>query len=138
LKPHTYKTIGTALSKLNDELIQLEERKDESDNDRMRYYWFKQQLSNVRVLTSHLSSPGDKVQDLFDQLDNMFSEEGPDAVTLCTIHKSKGLEADVVYILNEYLIPSKFAVSDQQLKQEKNLKYVARTRAKEELYFLNL
>ena len=56
---------------------------------------------------------------------------------LCTIHKSKGLEADVVYILNEYLIPSKFAKSPEQIKQEQNLKYVARTRAKEELYFLN-
>ena len=57
---------------------------------------------------------------------------------LCTIHKSKGLEADVVYILNENLIPSKFAKSAEQLKQENNLKYVARTRAKNELYFLNI
>jgi ATP-dependent exoDNAse (exonuclease V) beta subunit len=31
------------------------------------------------------------------------------AITLCTIHKSKGLEANIVYILNEFLIPSKFA-----------------------------
>ena len=55
---------------------------------------------------------------------------------LCTIHKSKGLESDVVYILNENLIPSRFATSKEQLIQEKNLKYVARTRAKKELYFL--
>jgi superfamily I DNA/RNA helicase len=60
------------------------------------------------------------------------------AIMLCTIHKSKGLEADIVYILNEDLIPSRFAKSAEQLKQENNLKYVARTRAKEELYFLDL
>ena len=55
---------------------------------------------------------------------------------LCTIHKSKGLESDVVYILNEDLIPSRFASSTQQLTQERNLKYVARTRSKRELYYL--
>ena len=60
------------------------------------------------------------------------------AVILCTIHKSKGLEAKVVYILNEFLIPSKFAKSPSQLEQEQNLKYVARTRATEELYYLNI
>ena len=57
---------------------------------------------------------------------------------MCTIHKSKGLEHDTVYILNEFLIPSKYAMLEEQLIQENNLKYVARTRAKENLIFLNL
>ena len=43
-----------------------------------------------------------------------------------------------MYILNENLIPSKFAKSPSQLEQEDNLRYVARTRAKKEMYYLNL
>lgn len=61
-----------------------------------------------------------------------------DSIMLCTIHKSKGLGRDVVYILNEDLIPSKFARTPEELVQEKNLKYVARTRAQEELYYLEV
>lgn len=138
LKPHTYKDVNTTVLKLQEELVDLEAKKDHSDHDRMRYHWFKQQFANVQVLVRNLVSPGDKINDLFNRIDSTFQDDEQDAIVLCTIHKSKGLEADVVYILNEHLIPSKFAISDQQLKQERNLKYVARTRAKEELYFLNL
>lgn len=78
----------------------------------------------------------DNVGDLMESFKNLF-KGGADDIILCTIHKSKGLESDVVYILNENLIPSKFARSEQQLIQEQNLKYVARTRAKKEMFFLN-
>ena len=138
LKPYAYKSVSQALSKLSDELDNLEYKKENSDADRIKFYWFKQQYENVVLLTKNLCFPGSSVKQLFDQLDEMFSGDDGDGITLCTIHKSKGLEADIVYILNEHLIPSKFARSDKQLQQERNLKYVARTRAKKELYFLNL
>jgi superfamily I DNA/RNA helicase len=139
LKPYAYKSVSYAKAKMEEEFITLEENKFSSDKDRMKYYWFKQQYENTLLLVNKLCSPGSSVQDLLTKLDTVFSSTpDEDAVTLCTIHKSKGLEANVVYILNEYLIPSKFASSDSQLQQEKNLKYVARTRAKEELYFLNI
>ena len=81
----------------------------------------------------------DKIEILLQSLKQLFAEpEDETVITLCTIHKSKGLEADVVYILNEFLIPSKFAKSSMQLEQETNLKYVARTRAKKELYYLTI
>jgi DNA helicase II / ATP-dependent DNA helicase PcrA len=80
---------------------------------------------------------GDKVETLITQLKGLFKKK-QDGIMLCSIHKSKGLENDFVYILEENLIPSKFATSPQQLVQEQNLKYVARTRAKKELYYLNL
>ena len=59
-------------------------------------------------------------------------------IKLCTIHKSKGLEHNTVYLLNENLIPSKFALTEEALVQEQNIRYVARTRSKENLYLLNL
>ena len=65
-------------------------------------------------------------------------KERVDSIVLCTIHKAKGLESEIVYVLNENLIPSPMARSEQQLKQEQNLKYVARTRATEEMFYLNI
>lgn len=59
-------------------------------------------------------------------------------ITLATIHKSKGLEADRVYILNWELIPSKYAITEEQLYSEKCLQYVAVTRPKKELIFTNI
>jgi len=55
---------------------------------------------------------------------------GKDGPLLCTIHKSKGLEADEVIILRPDLIPSRFAKTEVDIIQENNLLYVAQTRAK--------
>ena len=52
---------------------------------------------------------------------------------MMTIHKSKGLENDRVFLCRLDLIPSKFAVTQSQLDQERNLLYVGITRAKREL-----
>jgi superfamily I DNA/RNA helicase len=55
--------------------------------------------------------------------------------TLSTIHKAKGLEAEKVYLLRPDLLPSKYAQSEEQKRQEGNLSYVAITRAKHELTY---
>ena len=52
-----------------------------------------------------------------------------------TIHKAKGMEADSVHIIRPDLLPSPWAKSEIQLAQENNLKYVAVTRAKNELIY---
>ena len=58
-----------------------------------------------------------------------------DAVTLCTMHGSKGLEYKKVYIpfCVEGVTPHKKAVGEEALEEERRLFYVAMTRAKEEL-----
>jgi len=58
------------------------------------------------------------------------------SITLMTVHKSKGLEADRVFFLQPSLIPSQYAVSSNMLYSEKCLYYVAITRAKKELIYL--
>jgi len=55
-------------------------------------------------------------------------------VCLSSIHKAKGLEADRVFIIRPDLLPSKLAYSAEEIQQERNLTYVALTRAKKELY----
>ena len=56
-------------------------------------------------------------------------------VTLSTIHKSKGLEADNVYFLQPDLLPSKYAVTELALYAEKCLKFVAITRSRKNLIY---
>ncbi|MBS1709346.1 MAG: UvrD-helicase domain-containing protein [Armatimonadetes bacterium] len=63
-------------------------------------------------------------------------EEG-DAVTLMTLHSSKGLEFPVVFLvgLEEGVFPHNRALgSDTELEEERRLAYVGMTRAREELY----
>ncbi len=68
-----------------------------------------------------------------------YSEDG-DAVTLMTIHSAKGLEFKVVFIigLEENILPHVNSLYEEsELEEERRLMYVAITRAKEKLYFLN-
>jgi len=61
------------------------------------------------------------------------------AVMLSTAHKSKGLEANRVLILLPNKLPLKWPHQlDWQIKQENNLKYVALTRARKELVFIDM
>ncbi len=92
----------------------------------------------LTILTKYDFIDGyDKGEDLINKLNQLFRKNKPEyGICLSTIHKSKGLEADYVYILDEHLIPSKFAKSLEQKQQEYNLKYVARTRAKKALYYI--
>lgn len=69
--------------------------------------------------------------------DVLTCNEEQDAIQLSTIHKAKGLEADNVYILMPSLLPSKLATKDWEIKTEKNLTYVAVTRAKQTLNFIH-
>lgn len=65
------------------------------------------------------------------------AQAGQDAVQLMTVHASKGLEFDVVFIggLEEGLFPHENAMSDKGgLEEERRLMYVAITRARKRLY----
>jgi superfamily I DNA/RNA helicase len=58
------------------------------------------------------------------------------AVVLGTVHRTKGLEADRVWVLKPELIPHPMAKAGWQQDQERNLAYVAVTRSKRELYWV--
>jgi len=67
-------------------------------------------------------------------IDDLFQgDRGP---RFATVHKAKGLEAARVFILDSDLMPSKFAKQEWQMTQEKNLIYVAITRASESLCYI--
>lgn len=77
------------------------------------------------------------VDEVNDKISTILNGDLTEGVQLSTIHKAKGLEADNVYILCSSLMPSKLAVKDWEIKCEKNLVYVAITRAKKTLSYID-
>ena len=59
-------------------------------------------------------------------------------VTLITMHNTKGLEFDQVFItgMEEGLFPGRSAESDEDIEEERRIFYVAVTRARKELFLL--
>lgn len=72
-----------------------------------------------------------------EEMENMRrrQQEVKDGVQLTTMHSSKGLEYEQVFILDaaEGITPYKKAVLDEDLEEERRMFYVAMTRAKKEL-----
>lgn len=66
---------------------------------------------------------------------NKKNNQDKDGVALTTMHSSKGLEYDTVYIIdaNEEITPHKKASFDTELEEERRMFYVAMTRAKNRL-----
>lgn len=135
VNPMKFETIERIESKTATKIDKY--RLSKSSLQRLQATKLEENLENLNILVEgRLVTRRDKGEVLISRLKAIFKEE-KDGVMLCTIHKAKGLEEDVVYILREDLIPSKYAKSPSQLEQEENLRYVARTRAKKELYYLN-
>ena len=68
---------------------------------------------------------------------SVINTDNPDGcVRIMSIHKSKGLEADSVFVLNEGRVFTELGRSGDMIQQEKNLSYVALTRAKINLYLV--
>ena len=74
-------------------------------------------------------------EELEEQTKNYKVAEG---VNLSTLHSSKGLEYDTVFLVdvNENVMPNKKAVLDADLEEERRMFYVGMTRAKNRLYLL--
>jgi DNA helicase II / ATP-dependent DNA helicase PcrA len=91
----------------------------------------------LQMLISELQNEGSDVNGLIDVIETLFTATG-NSTTLATIHKAKGLEADKVFWLNSSQCPSKWARQNWQKQQERNLCYVATTRAKTELVLIEM
>jgi superfamily I DNA/RNA helicase len=85
----------------------------------------------------------EQVTVLRDRINSMFGDcepgQRPRCVTLSSIHKCKGRERKRVfwYGRNKYN-PSPYARQDWQMEQERNLCYVAATRAMDSLVYINV
>ena len=76
------------------------------------------------------------IEDYNAGLNNADKDDDTDAVTIITMHSSKGLEYRTVFLpdLNEGNVPVRKATSQEAIEEERRVFYVAMTRAKENLY----
>lgn len=84
-----------------------------------------------------LSDDINTADELVEKINNIFSDRKKGGISLSTIHKAKGLESDNVFIVCRHLMPSSRAKKDWEIRQEYNLMYVAYTRAKNVLGFVD-
>jgi hypothetical protein len=92
------------------------------------------------IMTFLEETKADTVAGLVTEIEQMFAADdgakSENILRLSTVHKAKGLEAPRVWLLNRELMPHKMAKLAWQKQQEDNLIYVAHTRAKNSLYFI--
>lgn len=87
----------------------------------------------LELFITHSSS----VDDLLGRISALFDDSASGLLTLSSIHKAKGLEWPKVFLLDRFeLMPSKFAKLPWQQVQERNLIYVAMTRAQIDLVYI--
>lgn len=81
-----------------------------------------------------------RVAEVLEKLDSLFADNmAGNVVTLSTIHKAKGLESNNVWIVVPNKLPLRYkGQQDWEIQQEQNLCYVAYTRAKKVLTFVDL
>ncbi len=134
IKPHAHLDREGLLGALTEELQQIEgsliERGITNARKHPKYIAYLEKMEAVTVVVKAYPVPAK----MLSALERMFGDEGS-GIVLSSIHKSKGLEADNVFLLDAHLMPSKYATSEDQLKQEANLRYVAITRAKSSLTY---
>lgn len=75
------------------------------------------------------------IMELENRIEAVFSDE-TEGVVFSSVHRAKGLEATRVYILRNDLMPHPMASKDWEQVQEANCQYVAYTRSKSELVFV--
>lgn len=114
---------------------QLKDRGISNPKKSSSYQNVVEKLNILGILVKEFGSIGVA----YEEISEMFNDSKKGGVTLSTIHKSKGLETDRVFIVGyDDLLPSKYATTKLELYQEQALKYVAVTRAKKELIFCKL
>ena len=73
---------------------------------------------------------------LIKNIKTIFGDKEKNSVIFSTVHKAKGLEADNVWILSPEKMPHPMAKSAADREQERNICYVAITRAKKNLNYV--
>lgn len=134
---------ASSLDNLQDKLTAWEQRESErAIADGRNPERVFDQADCIRFFIRSLDEDAQTIADLVAKIELMFTDDtnggSKTRVTLSTVHKAKGLEYPTVFILDrEKYMPSRFARLPWQKEQERNLLYVAVTRAMENLYYIS-
>jgi DNA helicase-2/ATP-dependent DNA helicase PcrA len=140
LKALIKKMNAANVDQLSEKLEQFRQRevaKAEKEEDEAKVEAINDKVGVLRFMIDELKEDRRTITDLEDGIDYLFKDKTK-AVTFCTGHKSKGLEAERVFWLGRSECPAQWARKDWQRQQEINLCYVITTRAMSELYFMEL
>jgi superfamily I DNA/RNA helicase len=121
-------TVEAVLEGISDHQAKMAKRFGDDD---AKMQTVEDQCATIRVICESVSG----YNDIFTKIESLFADKGK-GVTFCTVHKSKGLEAENVFILRPDLIPHPMAKLPWQQVQESNLEYVAITRAMKKLTYV--
>jgi DNA helicase-2/ATP-dependent DNA helicase PcrA len=125
-------TVGDLLCKVEnwkkEKLDRIERRGTYQDKAQImdKYY-------SIVVLAKRLKST-DSPRNIFNEISSSFKNYG--GIVLSTVHKAKGLEATNVWLLDRDKMSSTDGLVDGDSEAERNILYVALTRAKKALYFI--
>lgn len=129
-----YDNLDQEMKRVRDELLILGHK---NLNDHPRVVDLDEKINVLCLLLKNCSSPSQLTQ----KIREIFVSDKK-AIKLMTIHKSKGLENDRIFMIMKYegvkLLPSKYANKKWELEQEDNLEFVGYTRTKKELVLVNL
>lgn len=127
--------------RLYDDLFSTRNKLMEKCNIDVQTATFSQQIQGKLDFIKALEVLSDGIntsEELINKIESIFSSKNnASGIALSTIHKAKGLEANNVFIACNSLMPSKSAKLKWEVSQEYNLMYVAYTRAKNTLGFLD-
>lgn len=135
------KALGDLRDRL-DEYLTEESAKWTAKNLPSKVQAVEDKVQTLYVIIDNLTVKGlTTVADLVTHIRSLFGDtpdgQKPRVFTLSTIHKAKGREWERVYLIRPDLIPSRYAQQAWQIEQENNLLYVAQTRAKKELVYVD-
>ena len=131
------KTVGELLVYCNNFLRKYGELK-ESERKKLD----REDIDLILILINYFGreyqlSGAYKIDRFISYIQNVINVDNPDGcVRIMSIHKSKGLESENVFVLNEGRPFVELGRSKDMIQQERNLSYVALTRAKEKLYLV--
>lgn len=132
-------TIEQLLSKLQQQQFDLKQKLFKKGYARPDEHPSLLKLVEKKEIIKILSEEYQTIPKLIVKIEEIFTDDDKvPGIMLSTIHRVKGLENDRVFFLNRGLIPSKYATTPKELIQEQNLLFIAYTRFKKELIFIDI
>lgn len=117
-----------AFATLLNEYFQYNFKKYIADDKSSRAYALEDRVECIRIFMSRCETMAEVIK----EIKYVFGTGKEGGVLLSTVHKAKGLEANNVWILATDRMPHPNA---KNMSEERNICYVAITRAKENLYY---
>lgn len=133
--PDGFKSLYDKLSKEIDKARGKAKSKgltDEQANESSGVVILQERMDCFMALQDDSKTPNEMIKNI----QKIFSETAKGGIQLTTAHRSKGLESNNVYIVDDFLLHGTRAKNQFQQIQENNLRYVSYTRAKDSLNFI--